>query len=161
MATSDENSSLLSWSNASLFSDYGLENFGATIVRDLNGSMWVFWSASKGSTSDIYVSKKTGAAWSNPSKVNRMNEVPDSQPEARLMGGGNILVSWSTYNLLSNSYERTSQQLSYKLNDKDTSKLKDTVLTSQVPLPSFLPSRSVSVLHFPENKLFQSIRVSQ
>jgi len=161
MATSSEDSDRLNWSNAKLFSDYGLENFGATIVRDLNGSMWVFWSASKGGTSDIYVSKKTGAAWSNPSKVNEMNEVPDSQPEARLMGDGNILVSWSTYNLVSNSYESTSKQLNYKLQEKNTSSVNDAVLKSQIPLPSFLPRLSVSAIHFPENKLFQSIRVSQ
>ena len=161
MASSNKSADRTAWSDAQLFNDYGRENFGASVVRDLTGTIWVFWSASNSASSDIYVSKKVKASWSNPSKINEQNDVPDSRPEARLSEDGNIIVSWSTYNLQSNTYERVSEKINSELTNKINSTPKDSVLAAHVPLPDFLPKRAAAIMHFPNNYLVQSTRVTR
>ena len=149
------------WSNAQQFSDFGIENFSATMVRDITGVLWVFWSASIGGLSDIYVSKQTNVGWSKPSKINDNNKVPDSHPEARLNEEGNIAVSWSSYNIQSNTYERVHKEINREFDAVAIAELADKTLESDIPIPSFLPSSSIATLHFPNNKSQQSIRVGQ
>jgi len=160
MSTGSDTSGSVTWSDAVLFSDYGTENFSAAMVRDLNGVVWAFWSASTSGLSDIVVSKQNGLTWSRPRRINKQNDVPDNQPSVQLDIDGNIVLDWSTYDLQAKAYQRARMVIDSEFKDTAPSLL-DPVQASEVPVPGFIPSNAVSTLHFPSNNLIQSTKIAR
>jgi len=151
------------WAQAKELNDFKAENLSPSIVTDSLNRSWVFWSSNFEGLDDIYYSRQESSQWSSPRRVHANNDVPDIQPIASLDEELNVVVRWKTYNRSTAQY-LTVQQL-FPL---DTSienrykKLKDNSLEesiSGVAVPNFLPKDSAIILHFPNNKIEQSVRL--
>ncbi len=150
---------LLSWSPAGLFSDFGRENFSASIVYDLGGQGWVFWSASTHSYSDVVVSRNIGGTWSEPELVHEPNETPDSLPVSSMSETGDVIVEWQAFDQSSNSYHTKIKKFSINadLELRQQSELVDSLGLNDVSLPSDASTEIQAVLHFPKNQMLQSV----
>ncbi len=157
------------WSEPVIFSDFGVENLGVSIIVDPNGTKWVFWAANQGDLDDIYYVNNQNGGWSKPQRVNSENEVPDFRPKTKILSDGDLLVEWKTYDFSVGQYidaERLfkldkSEKSRYKpsLNEDGDLEEDGDVFVEDIPLPNFLPSNRASIFHFPDNKLSQSVIV--
>lgn len=148
------------WSKPVLFSDYGNENLGATMVVDLSNQIWVFWSANAGDLDDIVFMQSRGASWSEPQRVHPKNDVPDHQPFAQLTTDGNIELGWKTYDFSASQYIQANHLFSLDNSEQSVYKTPlvedQEILLEDITLPSFIPANSRAIVHFPGNVLLQS-----
>jgi len=154
MTANLDESSRLKWSSPILYSDYGKENFAASVVHDLNGDRWVFWAAATDSYSDIVVQRGFG---DKPIKVNPSNEVPDTTPSAMITEQGNVQVRWNTFDFDADDYVSVTKDYSVETGTQTAPiKLIDSVSEKDIPLPSEVITDHSALLHFPSNQLVQS-----
>jgi hypothetical protein len=152
-----------SWQQAEKINDFKAENLSPSIVVDSRNRQWLFWSSNYEGLDDIYYSRKEGPIWSNPRRVHVNNQVPDIQPVARLNQDLSVVVAWDTYDLRSGLYLTVQQvftidKLSEKRYNSGLSNSEENSI-SDITLPDFLPRDSAIGLHFPNNRIEQSIRL--
>ena len=148
------------WSESVLLSDFGRENLAASMVQDMEGVVWLFWSANRGDLDDIYLSKMVMQNWSEPIKVNVDNDVPDTNPIASLNENGEVMVEWQTFSMETGSYVTQNRVFELDINSKNRYKAaifkNKEINPGDLSLPSFLPNRSLALIHFPNNLKRQS-----
>ena len=151
----------LSWSEPSVFSKHGIENFAASIVYDRNDEAWVFWSATTGTYSDIVMQRYNGDYWDRPLQVNQENAVPDDLPRAEVTEHGTIRVEWRSFDLETGL--PIPQEKEFLPDSKGIPlanlKLVDNIDSRAIPLPPNMPPYSPALLHFPTNAMVQSARI--
>jgi len=149
------------WTQPVIFSDYGVENLGASIVLDPTNELWVFWSANKGSQDDIVYKRTAGQRWSETRLVHEKNEVPDFQPRAVLTKEGDINVVWRKYDLSTRQYIQTNRLFSLDMNSQSVYKNRfgeqQEMRTQDIQLPSHVSKKNRVIIHFPNNLLVQSV----
>ncbi|MFT4654772.1 MAG: hypothetical protein ACI82S_002430 [Patiriisocius sp.] len=161
------NSRTVSWTDPTTFSNLRVENLAANVLVDINQKFWVFWSASGGEQSDVFFTRELLNDWTSPSKVNDHNVVPDSQPIAHNDIAGNVVVEWLSFDLKAIEYvgqsaiyssagTKLSNGLSKKTETLSIHAKAEQNLTKIDP-PTFLPDNLRICIHFPQNKLIQSI----
>ncbi len=69
-------------------------NTGASLVKDVGGTIWLSWAAFDGVDDDIYVARWTGQGWSEPQQVNTADDLPDIQANLGLSADGRPWLSW-------------------------------------------------------------------
>ena len=157
----------VSWSDPTIFSNLRVENLAANVLVDVNQQFWVFWSASGSEQSDVFFTRELVDDWTSPNKVNDQNSVPDSQPIAHNDVAGNVVVEWLTFDLSSIQYigqsaiyssggTKLSIELSKKIQTLSIHATSEQNL-NKIDLPTFLPDNLRIFIHFPKNKLVQSI----
>lgn len=155
------------WSKASVLSKFRLENFAPSIVVDARQRFWVVWSSSSATQSDIFMIRELGSHWSSPAKVNPDNQTPDMRPIVNTDITGNIYIVWTGYDRVIDGFTQNSAFYSMngdKLDDNSLDyadslqahKTKEHGITS-ITDPGFLPAQSRILIHFPQNKLVQSV----
>jgi len=151
------------WSEPQVFSDFGSENLGASIIIDPNDVTWVFWSANKGELDDIYYVNNRKGSWSEPARAHLKNEVPDFRPQVSLSEEGDLLLHWQTYDFSTGQYIDAEQVFTLDKSDKSGYKpplnRQNDVSVEEISLPSFFPGNRTSIIHFPGNKVSQSVLV--
>lgn len=160
--TATEIDGRLRWSQASTLSNKGHENFSASIVYDTAGTAWVFWASTRENYSDIVLRKFDGS-WGEIEQVHSKNTVPDIKPRASITELGDVLVEWQSYDYQVSDYVgRTRQYMSVTGPDKKTTEiLIDKVLPSDVQLPSNMYTGAQALIHFPTNRMIQSVLYKQ
>lgn len=151
------------WSKAELFSDYGKENFAATMVVDAANDIWLFWSANHGDLDDIYLLKRTSQGWGRPQRTHDQNKVPDILPAAQLDAAGNVSLDWRSYSLADGAYVTLNRvfelekkwQNGYKSDPKEVPE----ITLKDVSLPDFVPADATALMHFPSNRMNQSEKI--
>ncbi len=148
----------LEWSAPTLFSDYGRENYSASIVSDQNGVSWVFWSTTRDNYSDIVVQRFVDGSWTDPQRVHTANEVPDNTPRAMIDEKGSIIVEWNSFNLDLGDYvvKRKNYPISVDAGEEIPIKLTDSVIENEIPLPLAMSTEFPALIHFPNNQVIQS-----
>jgi hypothetical protein len=151
------------WQPAEKLNNFKAENLSPSIVIDSRNRPWVFWSSNYEGLDDIYYSRQEGTEWSPPAKVHNSNDVPDYQPVASLNKDLDVVVSWTTYDRQASQY-LTAQEV-FMIDNLSKSAYKSPLnkkLQESIPkmiLPDFLPMDSSVVLHFPNNRIEQSVRL--
>ena len=148
------------WSKAELFSDFGKENFAASMVVDRANRIWLFWAANHGDLDDIYMVRRNLNGWSEPLRIHPANAVPDIRPQAQLNQHGNIYVEWQSYSFDESDYLSVNREFKvdksleslYKAKPKENAEMALTDLS----LPAFIPIKSAATVHFPNNRLLQT-----
>ncbi|MEM7361212.1 MAG: hypothetical protein AAF431_19165 [Pseudomonadota bacterium] len=148
------------WQSPTLFTDSGHENYSPTILFDMHNRAWVFWASTRKNLSDIYLSIRTGQVWSKAEPIHDENEVPDITPTTDILENGDVRVTWTSYNMERGDYGLVERVYSIQNDEADELLLTDTLQFDLITLPDFLPTNSVSVIHFPANKMIQSRPVS-
>lgn len=152
------------WQAPELFSAFGAENTGASMVTDLKGQLWVFWAANiDGGLDDIYYVTGGVDSWTEPERINAENEVPDHLPEVVNLANGDLELSWLSFSLITSAYQTENRIFELdvpvqRLVDSEAQK-KERVL-ADVSLPSELDSTVPGVVHFPDNRLVQTFLVN-
>ncbi len=147
------------WQSPQLFSAFGVENTGASLLVDLNGELWVFWASNNDGLDDIYYVKEGIDAWSEPQRVNAVNEVPDHLPTAINLQTGDVQLSWQSFNFVSSSY--LTERKVFKLNIPppqivDSEAIKKELMPADVSLPTQMRNLNLGIVHFPINRLMQT-----
>jgi hypothetical protein len=149
------------WSEASVFSRFGIENVSPSLVNDLTGTLWVFWSAQQDGLSDVFVSKQHAGSWSQPQQVNGLNKVPDIKPIARILEDGSVHVEWRSYDFDVGDY--VSAQKSFTVGSTTIQGQANAehidVDPDKISLPAFISGQSYATMHLPNNRLIQSYRI--
>lgn len=148
-ASADEGA--LKWQPARKFSDRGMENLGPVIATDLNGHVWLFWSSSTKMPSDLYYRKYDGTSWTEATRVNEANEVPDNGAVASVDQLGNVVVQWNTFDLDLGTYVLENKTYLVENLGSAQPELIDVVDPAVIPTPDFMPMDARSLLHFPGN----------
>ena len=146
-----------SWAEANVFSDLGNENLAPSLVTDLNGQVWVFWSSSSAQPSDVYLRRFDGTAWSSPELVHAANQVPDNSVQASLNSDGNVYLEWNTFDFEINDYRLDSKTFITENPYPDGLRITDRLNPVDIPQPDFIGFDGRAVIHFPENKLTQNL----
>lgn len=153
------------WQTPTIFSDYGNENLGASIVVDTANITWVFWSANQGDLDDIMYKKSGPDGWTKVQNAHTPNNVPDYQPSAMLTVEGEVLLVWKTYDFSSNQYIDSNRLFSLANSAQNVYKSpldkSQEILLDNVALPSYVSSDSRAIVHFPNNLMTQSMRLEQ
>jgi len=151
------------WENPTVFSDYGSENLGASIVVDALNITWVFWSANQGDLDDIVYKKSGPAGWTKVQVAHAPNKVPDYQPSAMLTVDGEVKLVWKTYDFSSNQYIDSNRLFSLDNSAQNVYKSpldkSQELLLDNVALPSFVSDNTRTIVHFPNNLMTQSMRL--
>ncbi len=148
------------WQEPQLFSDFGKENTGVSVLVDLNGQLWVFWAANKTGLDDVYYVQERGGSWSEPRLINQPNDVPDHLPMATNLTNGDVQLDWLSFNFVSSSY--LTQTKVFKLDvpavhQLDSDAIEKELTLADVSLPSGLDPLAPAILHYPNNRLVQTI----
>ncbi len=175
------------WSKARSLFDQGGSNMNPVIVYSRLYGAWLFWDSSlSGKTDVIMMNQSEGAGWSDISRVNTPNEVPDFRPQVDLISQTQARVSWQQLNKQALRYETVSRQLDFATLEiskapfiaTDVSSLptsadqapnifESTISESaeltlgDITLPNFAPDDLPVTLFFPNNELSQSIRLNE
>ena len=149
------------WSKAEVLFASGNENYAGSIVFDQNDVAWVFWSSADEGLADIYYLNIVDDQLSSVQELHSQNQVPDTHPQANLMQNGDIKVEWVSYSLEKGQTIQRSKVLATGSKGKQKLDIDNDLDIESLPLPSYLPQNSLSLLHVPNNKMQQSIMVSQ
>jgi hypothetical protein len=149
------------WGMPTLFSDLGQFSIAPSAVVDWNDDVWVFWAADVAKYSDIYYSRTSELGWSEPVLIHQANSVPDNTPLATINEQGMIDVVWQTFDLEASQYRFANEQylVESRPRKSDLAKLlaEEQDFLDGVIRPDFLPSQQRLFVHFPRNRLIQSI----
>lgn len=152
----------LSWSSAELFSDYGRENFSASIVYDRTGVGWVFWAATTRDYSDVVFLNMYSLSRDEPQYVHKINKVPDNRPKASINSDGHVSVEWTSFDFASDGYiskEQNFPSISEPVGALE--ELVDVVTKADVsPFPTEMRDEGNALLHFPDNQMIQSVSLN-
>lgn len=158
-ATTDDD--VLMWQPARRFSERGMENLGPTMVTDLNGHLWLFWSSSTKLPSELFYRKHDGSRWSDARRVHDANEVPDNGAVASLDQLGNVVVEWNTFDLDLGAYVVENRTFLVENRVSGDPEPVDVTDPAAIPIPDFLPVNARSLLHLPGNLRTQGLVVGQ
>lgn len=149
------------WSTATVFSRLGSENVAPSIVRDLEGSLWVFWSAQKSGYSDVFYTRQLAGDWSQPQQVNQANEVPDIKPLAFVGEQGEIVVEWRSFSFDAQDYVTQTRAFEPITGLKASLKKRFRQETDpqKTPIPSFISATDFATIHLAKNIGVQSFRI--
>ena len=145
------------WAEADVFSDLGNENLAPSLVTDLNGHVWVFWSSSSAQPSDVYLRRFDGTHWSKAERIHAANQVPDNAAHASLNSDGNVYLEWNTFDFEINDYRLDSKTFITENPYPDGLRVTDTLNPADIPEPDFIGFDARATIHFPENKLTQNL----
>lgn len=155
--------SIEEWEDPTVFSDFGHENLGASIVVDAANAIWVFWSANQGDLDDIVYKKSGPTGWTKAQVAHAPNNVPDYQPSAMLTAEGEVKLVWKTYDFSSNRYIDSNRLFSLDNSAQNVYKSpldkSQELLLDNVALPSYVSGDSRTIVHFPNNIMTQSMRL--
>lgn len=153
---------IISWSPAKVFSEYGGENFSASIVYDRTGEGWVFWAATTRDYSDIVFLNTSVLSTDEPQQVHKVNKVPDNRPKASVNSDGDVSVEWTSFDFASDGYVLQKQKFPILWESpRALAKLVDAVTEADVsPFPSEIDGEDNVLLHFPGNQMIQSLHLS-
>jgi hypothetical protein len=155
------------WSDATILSDFRLENFAPSVAVDGKQRFWVVWASSNSTQSDIFMIRQLGNNWTLPAQVNSDNLTPDMRPIVNTDIAGNIYVEWTGYD---QSIQGLTENLALFSQDGDRLEtnlfehaklleyhnyLEHSLLS--ITDPGFLPKQSRILIHFPQNTLIQSV----
>lgn len=146
-----------SWSEPDVFSDLGNENLAPSLITDLQGHVWVFWSSSTTLPSDIYMRRFDGDSWSEAERVHGANQVPDNAAHASLNNDGNVYLEWTTFDFEINDYRLDSKTFITENPYSDGQRIIDTLNPADIAEPDFIGVNARAIVHFPENKSIQNL----
>ena len=146
------------WTTAQQLTTLAGENLAPTIVHDLSGNPWVFWSSNATGNDDIYFTRRINGSWSETEMVNPPNKFPDILPNAYVADNGEIIVEWDTLDTTANLFIKSERAFTNGARVNSTNKSKE-VTNMDVPQPANTGGRIN--LHYPKNKFIQSVFTSQ
>ncbi|MFT6048091.1 MAG: hypothetical protein ACI9WC_003809 [Arenicella sp.] len=154
-ATRDDNT----WTTAEQLTTLGGENLAPTIVHDLSGNPWVFWSSNATGHDDIYLTRRINGRWSDTEMVNEPNEFPDFLPLTHIADNGDIVVEWDTMDTSENLFIKNKKIYPNSTGVSITSQTNDEV--TDPGLPDSGRTKARINLHYPGNRFIQSSFSSQ
>ena len=147
------------WQTPQLFSAFGVENTGASMLVDLTGQLWVFWAANSDGLDDIYFVRGEAGSWTDPKQVNAFNEVPDHLPQSVNLQTGDVQLSWLSFNFVSLSYLTEKRVFELDVPPQllvDSEAIKEELSLTDVSLPAQMNALQPGLVHFPDNRLVQN-----
>ena len=148
------------WSEATRLYSIGSDNLAPNLVRDLNGTLWLFWcNESNGGTDILYQTKALGSNWSLPQLVHKRNSVPDIRPFAKINEEGSVEVSWTTFDLERNDYANKTQVFTPKISSQQK-KVQDKVILAEIPGHFSMSTSSINYLYSAKNYYSQNLQIS-
>jgi hypothetical protein len=142
------------WTTPKLLTTLAGENLAPTIVHDLNGNPWVFWSSNATGNDDIYLTRRINGSWSEAKMVNQPNKFPDMVPNTHVADNGDVVVEWDTLDTKANRFKKSKRVYPNNTEAATTTKNSEEVTNSNTPESADTGARIN--LHYPANKFIQS-----
>lgn len=142
------------WTTPKRLTTLAGENLAPTIVHDLSGNPWVFWSSNAAGNDNIYLTRRINGKWSETEMVNQPNQFPDMAPYAHIAYNGDVVVEWDTLNTKANRFIKSEKVYPNGSDIAAITKNNDEVINRNTPESAFTNGRVN--LHYPANKLVQS-----
>jgi hypothetical protein len=143
-----------SWTTPKLLTTLAGENLAPTIVHDLSGNPWVFWSSNATGNDDIYLTRRINGRWSETEMVNQANKFPDMVPYTHVADNGDVVVEWDTLDTKANRFIKSKRVYPNNTGVATTTKSSEEVTNPNTP-ESARTSARIN-LHYPANKFIQS-----
>jgi hypothetical protein len=142
------------WTAPKLLTTLTGENLAPTIVHDLRGNPWIFWSSNATGNDDIYLTRRINGSWGETEMVNLPNQFPDMVPNTHISDNGDVVVEWDTLDTKANRFVKSKRV--YPNNTGVGTKTKSSEEVTTLNAPESARTTARINLHYPANKFMQS-----